>query len=91
MDDTSITINGIWFIAAISTLIAVMLVAVIWQVGGAVRARASAAREDAYRDLTKKSSEIQTQTSAELGSIAADLTDIKTRLTSMERMMREVE
>jgi hypothetical protein len=91
MDDTTISINGIWFVAAIAALVTVLLVAVIWQVGGAVRARAAAAREDAYRDLATRTTATAARTNEDLDRIAADVADMKSRLTAMERLMREVE
>jgi HAMP domain-containing protein len=90
MDETAVTISGIWFAAAIAALIAVILVAVIWQLGGTSRARAAAARDDAYKDLAGRSTAAQAKTAEELERVAGELADLKSRLASMERLMREV-
>jgi hypothetical protein len=91
MDETSVTINGIWFTAAIFALIAVVLVVIIWQVGSALRARAAVSREDAYRKLANQVGDAQARAGDDLSRLAEDVRDMKGRIIAMERMMREVD
>ncbi|WHT17423.1 hypothetical protein N8J89_30460 [Crossiella sp. CA-258035] len=66
------------------TLITVVLTVIIWQSFISVRAKASAAREQAYQELAARAVAAQEQT-------ARELTEVQARLASVERILREVE
>lgn len=66
------------------TLITVVLTVVIWQTFISVRAKASAAREQAYRELAARAVAAQEET-------ARELAEVKAKLANVERVLREVE
>jgi HAMP domain-containing protein len=90
-EDAVITINGMWFAGAMATIIAVVLIVIILQVGAGLRARARLAREDAYRDLAERGTAAQAETAGDLQRLAVEVADVKDRIGSIERMMREIE
>lgn len=49
MEDTAISINGIWWVAAMTAIVAAVVIVVIRQVGAARRERARQGHADAYR------------------------------------------
>ncbi len=49
------------------------------------------AREDAFRDLTEKAIAAQSQNAASLASIMTDLSQVSTRLTAVEKILKDVE
>lgn len=65
------------------TVIAVVLVAAAYAAVKIYQARAAASK-DGYRELLEQISELQ-------GRLAGEVSDIKVRLASIEKMMREVE
>ncbi|MCK2239803.1 MULTISPECIES: hypothetical protein [unclassified Crossiella] len=73
------------------TLITVVLTVIIWQSFISVRAKASAAREQAYQELAARAVAAQEDTARELTEARAQLAELQTRLASVERILREVE
>ncbi|MFF7656625.1 hypothetical protein ACFZCY_43620 [Streptomyces sp. NPDC007983] len=65
------------------TVIAVVLVVAAYAVVKIYQARAAASK-DGYRELLERISERQ-------GELVSEISDMKARLASMEKMMREVE
>ena len=47
--------------------------------------------EDAYRHLAEKTAAAQAETAAALSSIAATLADLNSRVTAVEKVLKEVE
>ncbi len=82
--DALIASAGIAMVTAIT-------VVVIWQFFVSWRARVSAAREDAYRDLSARFASTQEQLVVDQGRVAADLSEVKARIENVERILREVE
>lgn len=80
MNDYSEMGAAIAGILMMTTVITVL----IWQIFGTWRARMAVSREEAYRQLAEKAITLQRR-------IAEDLTDVQTRMTAIERLMREVE
>ncbi|WP_100444139.1 hypothetical protein [Glycomyces xiaoerkulensis] len=75
---------GMLFVFGVLLLItAVIIAAIVWG-ASTTKAKASAAREANYRDLAEK-------TSLDSAEIKASLSEIKGRLSSVERMLKEVE
>jgi hypothetical protein len=66
-----------WF-----TLIALVLVAVIFSVGRVLQARSSAQREDGFREQLDRASRAQE-------AVAAELAEVKTRLSAIEKTMHD--
>jgi hypothetical protein len=68
-----------------------LLIVVVWQIAATWRAKMIAAREEQYRQLTIKYQQLL-EDNLELHRRSIDeLTEARRSLTSMERMMREVE
>lgn len=82
-------IHAIWFVVAISAIVALVIIVATWQYFATVRARASVAREDTY--LAARAAEAQEKTSRELERLAADTADLRDRVAAIEKVLREVE
>ncbi|WP_267245273.1 hypothetical protein [Streptomyces sp. PR69] len=68
-----------------------LLIVIVWQVAATWRARMLAAREDEYRRLAERYARLL-EDSTELHRRTLDeLTQTRASLTSMEKMMREIE
>ena len=84
-------VNGGMFLGAFALALAtVVIVTVVIQLSAAWRARALVAREEEYRKLADQavSAELANASSARLA--AEQLTSIGTRLTAIEKLLREV-
>jgi hypothetical protein len=55
------------------------------------QAKARLANDDAYRQLAAKAADAQAETAVALASIDATLADLKSRLASLEKILKEVE
>lgn len=86
-DETWIAVAAIISVFTLATVVGAIL---IWQIGGTVRARASVAREEAYKRLAQESSDAQHRSAATLDALHRDVADIKQRTVEIERMMKEV-
>jgi hypothetical protein len=82
--DAAIAMAGITMLTAIA-------VVVIWQVFASWRARVSLAREEAYRKLAEQTSSTQQTTVLQLGELTEGMADLRTRVTAIEKLLREVE
>jgi hypothetical protein len=56
-----------------------------------LQARARLANDEAYRQLAEKSAAAQAAAAAALASIDATLADVRLRLASVEKVLKEVE
>jgi hypothetical protein len=65
------------------------IVACVWL--WAWRGRKSMDREDGYKQLAEDARDAQRRTAFELGQMAEDLGDVRTRVIELERMLKEVE
>lgn len=81
---------GMIFVLGLLALITVLIVVFIWQVFATSRARASAAREEAYQKLAERSVEAQERTDREQQKISEDLSDLRARVAAIEKLLREV-
>jgi uncharacterized membrane protein len=81
-------IGGMGFVLFILTLITVIVVVVAWQYLKNVRVKimstAEIARDEAYRKLAEETVAVQKK-------IEEDLADLRVRVASMEKMLREIE
>ncbi|MET9671191.1 hypothetical protein ABZY19_38745 [Streptomyces sp. NPDC006475] len=67
------------------------LIVVVWQIAATWRARMLASREQQYKELAAKYAELL-EDNVELHRRTLDeLTQARTSITSMEKMMREIE
>jgi hypothetical protein len=77
-------IPGMNFVLGLLVLITVIIVVSIWQFATTQRAKASIAREEAYRKLAEESLRTQTE-------IADALKEMRPKLAAVEKLLREVE
>ena len=69
----------------------ILLVFGMRYVSAVLQARARLANDDAYRLVAEKAATAQSDTAAVLSSIQAALADVRTRLTAVEKILKEVE
>jgi uncharacterized membrane protein len=85
---------GIVFVLGMTAFVAVIIVVVLWQIFSVARTKVTAetelARDDAYRTLAREATAAQQAIAEEQRKIARDLTDLRDRMISVEKMMREV-
>lgn len=60
-------------------------------VSAVLQAKARLANDDAYRQIAATAAAAQAETAIALSSIAATLADLKSRLTAVEKILKEVE
>lgn len=81
-------VSGEVFALAIITMIFILIVILVWQGFKTWQARtlnlAEIAREEAYRKLAEEAVLVQQK-------MAADLADVRTRITTMEKILKDVE
>ena len=75
---------GMLFVFGFFLLITAIIVAIIMYFATTAKAKASVAREEAYRELAAKADR-------DADEIRASLSEIKGRLVSVERILKEVE
>lgn len=81
---------GMIFALVLFALITVLIVVVVWQGFATWRARASVAREEAYRKLAEQSAAAQQRTAEEEQKISEDLGDLRARVATIEKLLRDV-
>lgn len=80
------------YFLTISLPLATMLLIFGMKYFSAIRqAKARLANDEAYRQIAAQAASAQAETAATLASIEATLADVKTRLVSLEKILREVE
>ncbi len=88
MNSFPIEYAGMLFVLVILTLVTIIAVVVIKQALKTARAKtismAQIAREEAYRKLAEEAISLQKK-------ISEDLSDMRTRIVSIEKMLREVD
>jgi hypothetical protein len=55
------------------------------------QAKARLANDEAYRQIAEKAVAVESENATALSSIQAALADVRTRLTSIEKILKEVE
>jgi hypothetical protein len=55
------------------------------------QARARLASDDAYRQLAERASAVQSQITTSLAALEANLSDVRTRMTAVETILKAVE
>ncbi|WDZ82377.1 hypothetical protein [Micromonospora cathayae] len=75
----------------IFAIIIIVLLAVIARIAPTWRARAELARDQEYRALAEQSAHTQQELTRQLGELSGRLTTMETRMSSIERTLREVD
>jgi len=75
---------GMAFTLGVLALATIIIVVSIWQFAANERAKASIAREEAYRKLAEESAKAQTE-------IVEALKEIRPKIAEIEKLLREVE
>jgi hypothetical protein len=75
----------------IFALLITVITVTVWQVAATWRARAALARDQEYKHLAETALRVQAETDRQLVAIEARLTETRDRLTSVERLLKEVE
>lgn len=83
--------SGVWMGAVVLTLGTVIIVTLIVQLTAAWKARTSLAREDGYRELAEKATSAVAENAQSNKRVENDLIDIKSRLSAIETLLRQVE
>jgi hypothetical protein len=69
----------------------VIVVVVIVQLAATWRARASVAREEAYRRLAEEASQAHQRTAQQLDQVLVELAALQERMGQLQRVLKEVE
>lgn len=94
--------NNVWsgwgsviFVTTVVAIVAAVVIVLIWQLSKSAQARhaaaATAAQGEAYRKLAEQSASTQESLSTELTTLNTTMADLRERVASIEKMMREVE
>lgn len=85
---------GSVFVLGLAALVAIILVAIIWQVFKTAQTKTAAdatfAQEAAYRTLAEGAVRAQQSTAEWQRKMATDLADLRDRVAAMEKLLREV-
>jgi TolA-binding protein len=78
-------------VIGIFILLTCVITVTIWQVAASVRAKANIAREAAYQSLAERAVAAQESVDKQLGDARAQIADLQTRLSAMEKILSQVE
>ena len=81
----------LFFAAFFFPAAAAVLIFFMKYVTAIVQARLRPAQDEAYRELATKAATVQAETTAALSSLSTTLAEIQSRLTVLEKILREVE
>ncbi|MFI0409442.1 hypothetical protein [Actinomadura sp. 3N508] len=84
-------VAGILIGAVLFIVVGAVAIVLIWQIFATWRAKVQLAREEAYRKLAERSITTEMETREDLLRISESLADLQKRMTSIERVMREIE
>lgn len=79
-----------YLLTIILPLATVLIVFWMWYRSADVRARAKLANDDAYKRIAEDAVKAQTETVTELSAIQASLADVRARLESVEKVLKDV-
>ncbi len=82
--------SGILMGIVVVVLATIILITLIIQVTGAWRARGQIAQDSAYRELAETMAAAQADAKEALERQSAELAEIKTRLTAIEKLLHDV-
>ncbi len=72
-------------------LLTAVITVAIWQLAASWRARAVLAREQEYRALAEAAIRSQENTERQLADLSGRLSEMRSRMDSLERILKEVE
>ena len=79
-----------FLLVTILVLVTVLLIFAMKYASAARQAGLRIASEDAYRDLAERAVKAQAESAAALSSLQASIADINARLTSVEKLLKDV-
>jgi uncharacterized membrane protein len=80
-----------FLLVTILALVTILLVFGMKYFSAARRDKAGVTREDAYRELAEKAVSVQAANATSMAAVCADVSEMKLRLTAIEKLLREVE
>lgn len=80
-----------FLLVTILVLVTILLTFAMKYLSAARQARSQIASADGYRELATKATATQSATAASLASVQAELSELKARLASVEKILKEVE
>lgn len=83
--------ESVYFLTIILPLATVLLVFAMRYYAAVQQARAHLANDNAYRQIAEQSAAAQAETARRLASMDATLSDLKSRLATVEKVLKEVE
>nr|WP_042195639.1 hypothetical protein [Kibdelosporangium sp. MJ126-NF4]CEL22135.1 conserved hypothetical protein; putative secreted protein [Kibdelosporangium sp. MJ126-NF4]CTQ92916.1 conserved hypothetical protein; putative secreted protein [Kibdelosporangium sp. MJ126-NF4] len=78
-------------VVGVFVLITVVLTVTIWQLAATWRAKANLAREQEYRTIAEGAVAAQQEVRRELAELNRQLTELRTRVDSVHRILSDVE
>ncbi|MCK1798186.1 hypothetical protein MTQ01_19575 [Streptomyces sp. XM4193] len=82
---------GVWAAALGTGGVFLLMIVLVWQIAATWRARMLAAREDEYRALARKYAQLLEDNQLMQNRLLEELGETRKSVSSMERMMREIE
>ncbi|AXK36661.1 hypothetical protein DVA86_32940 [Streptomyces armeniacus] len=82
---------GVWAAGLGTGGLFALLIVIVWQIAATWRARMLAAREEQYKQLAQKYAQLLDDNVELHRRSIEELTEARKSITSMERMMREIE
>ncbi|MGI5352869.1 hypothetical protein ACQEU8_32520 [Streptomyces sp. CA-250714] len=73
------------------TLLIAVVVTAIWQIGAGRRARTQLARESEYKKLAEAAADRQQRIEQQLTEIGSQVSDLRNRTDTIERVLKDVE
>jgi heme/copper-type cytochrome/quinol oxidase subunit 2 len=87
--------GSVFFVLGIMTIVAIVATVLIWQIfrtrQATIESRARIAQEEVYRRLAEEGTSAQNRTAAELTQLTEGMADLRVRVATIERMLREVD
>lgn len=83
--------ENVFFAAFFFPAAAAVIVFFMKYVSAVLQARVRLAQDEAYREIATKAATSQAETAAAIAALGATLTDIQSRLSGLEKILKEVE
>lgn len=83
--------NAFFYLLTITLPLATILIAMaMWSRASVLKARAKLANDDAYKQIAEDAARAQGETAAALSQIQAAFADVRARLESVEKVLKDV-
>jgi len=83
--------ENVFFAAFFFPTVALVFVFFMKYVSAVLQARAKLGQDEAYRDLVSRAMTAQTDTAAALASLGTVLAEVRSRLVTVEKILKDVE